>query len=47
MRGEIENMSDEEFKHTAMVFAINYKASKDLIDMFEQRIWRYPEAFGK
>ncbi len=47
VRDEVETMSDDDFKNTLNLFALNYKGSSDLMDMVEQRIYREADVFAK
>ena len=40
LRGEVDNLSEEDFEKTFVVFCQNLKGGHDFIDVMEQRIFR-------
>ena len=40
LRGEVDNLSEEDFEKTFVVFCQNLKGSHDFNDVMEQRIFR-------
>ena len=47
IRGEIDEMTAENFDNTVKVFSMNYKGSKDLTDLIENRLYRDTDVFAK
>ena len=47
IRGEIDDMTAENFDNTVKVFSMNYKGSDDLRDLIESRLYRDADVFAK
>ena len=40
IRGNVDEMTDDEYEKAFNAFAVNMKGSNELIDMFEMRMYR-------
>ena len=47
LRGEVENLSIDDYISTLKVFHTNYKGSQDFTDLLEYRVYREGDPLGK